>query len=68
MVTADRIPGLESFLNSTPEQIGLAVVLYAQRAREERFHPVNSIDAVATGSGLTQVSYKFQRVRFEGVA
>jgi hypothetical protein len=66
MVTAGRIPGLENFLNSTPEQIGLPV--YAKRARKERFHPANSIDAVSTGSGLTQVSYEFQRVRFEGVA
>jgi beta-phosphoglucomutase-like phosphatase (HAD superfamily) len=68
MVTADRIPGLENFLNSTPKQIGVAVALYAKRARKERFHPANSIDAVGTGSGLTQVSYEFQRVRFEGVA
>ena len=66
MVIADSIPGLENFLNSTPEQIGLAV--YAKRARKERFHPANSIDAVATGSASRGLSYEFQRVRFEGVA
>ena len=68
MVTADRIPGLENSLNSTPEQIGVEVVLYAQRAREERFHPGNSIDAVALGYGLAHVSDEFQRVWYEGVA
>jgi hypothetical protein len=68
MVTADRIPGLGSFLNSTPEQIAVEVVLYAQRAREERFHPVDAIIAVPSGYGLTQVSYEFRRVRCEGVA